>query len=189
MRAPGWTVATLAWILLMGGACPASASAQTLRRDRSAQPPTTTESITTASEPAANDKVGKELHANRIMGAPPRIDGRVDDEAWMAAETITDFVQDATDRQVLELILYGGLWGRPFGLPPDVPKERVAALRKAFSEMTNDKQFLAEAQKLDVDLDIMAGEQMDAILAKAYAASPAIIEAVCLAPAEVGQQA
>ena len=97
MRAPGWTVATLAWILLMGGARPASASAQTLRRDRSAQPPTTTESITTASEPAANDKVGKELHANRIMGAPPRIDGRVDDEAWMAAETITDFVQEDPD--------------------------------------------------------------------------------------------
>src|SRR5581483_5259691 len=31
---------------------------------------------------------------------------------------ITDFAKNPADKQVLELILYGGLWGRPFGLPP-----------------------------------------------------------------------
>ena len=87
-----------------------------------------------------------------------------------------DFVQDATDRQVLELILAGGLWGRPFALPPDVPKDRVAALRKAFGEMMNDAEFIAEAQKLDLDLDMMDGQQIDEVLQKAYASPPNVIE-------------
>ena len=65
---------------------------------------------------------------------------------------------------MLELILAGGLWGRPFGLPPDVPKDRVAALRKAFGEMMNDAEFIAEAQKLDLDLDLMDGAQIDEVL-------------------------
>jgi tripartite-type tricarboxylate transporter receptor subunit TctC len=90
---------------------------------------------------------------------------------------ITDFARDPADRQVLELILFGGLWGRPFALPPDVPKDRVAALRKAFVEMTNDAEFLAEAQKLDLDLDVMTGEQIEEVLAKAYASPPEVIEA------------
>jgi tripartite-type tricarboxylate transporter receptor subunit TctC len=90
---------------------------------------------------------------------------------------VTDFVKDMTERQVLELILAGGLWGRPFGLPPDVPKDRVIALRKAFAEMMNDREFIAEAQKLDLDLDMMDGSKIDEILGKAYASPPEIIEA------------
>jgi tripartite-type tricarboxylate transporter receptor subunit TctC len=90
---------------------------------------------------------------------------------------VTDFVTDPTERQVLELILAGGLWGRPFGLPPDVPKNRVIALRKAFAAMMNDPEFIAEAQKLDLDLDMMDGSKIDEILAKAYASPPGVIEA------------
>ncbi len=54
---------------------------------------------TSSSEPAAQDKIGKELHALRISAtAPPiRIDGRLDDEVWSRAEAITDFVQEDPD--------------------------------------------------------------------------------------------
>src|SRR4051812_21695460 len=90
---------------------------------------------------------------------------------------ITEFAKDPVDRQILELILYGGLWGRPFGLPPDVPPDRVAALRKAFIAMTSDREFIAEAQKLDLDLDMMEGSQIDEILAKSYASPPNVLEA------------
>jgi tripartite-type tricarboxylate transporter receptor subunit TctC len=90
---------------------------------------------------------------------------------------ITEFVHNANDRQVMDLILAGGLWGRPFALPPDVPADRVAALRKAFVDMTKDADFLAEAKKLDLDLDVMDGAQLDDILRKAYASPPEIVEA------------
>jgi len=90
---------------------------------------------------------------------------------------ITGFVHNATDRQVMELILAGGLWGRPFALPPDVPKDRVAALRKAFGDMTSDPEFIAEAKKLDLDLDPIDGPQIEEILDNAYASPPEVVDA------------
>ena len=47
-----------------------------------------------SSEPAAQDKVGKEFHALRIASTSPRIDGRFDDEVWNRADAISDFVQE-----------------------------------------------------------------------------------------------
>ena len=40
---------------------------------------------------------GKELKAYRISGEPPRLDGRIDDEPWLAAQAIDDFTQQEPD--------------------------------------------------------------------------------------------
>src|SRR3984957_12991878 len=85
---------------------------------------------------------------------------------------ITDFAHTTTERQVLELLLASSLWGRPLALPPEVPNDRVAALRKAFIDMTNDPEFLAEAAKLDVDIEIMDANKIDQVLAHAYQSPP-----------------
>src|SRR5882762_10505671 len=63
MRVSAWIAATLAWILIAGGACPAFAQATT--------------TISASREPAAQEKTGKELHALRLGASPIRIDGRV----------------------------------------------------------------------------------------------------------------
>jgi hypothetical protein len=47
----------------------------------------------TAAEPAAEAKAGKDLRAFRITGDAPQIDGRLNEEAWRVAEAIEDFVQ------------------------------------------------------------------------------------------------
>src|SRR5437773_6839064 len=49
------------------------------------------------SAPAAPEHAGKQLHAFRIVGSPPRIDGQLNDEVWQAAPTIDDFVQGEPD--------------------------------------------------------------------------------------------
>jgi hypothetical protein len=84
MRASAWAAATLVWILLTGGAC--LATAQTTQAG-------------TGAEPAAQEKAGKEIHALRLgsSSAALRIDGRIDEEAWMQAEAISDFVQEEPD--------------------------------------------------------------------------------------------
>ena len=46
---------------------------------------------------------------------------------------ILDFARNDRERQAMELILSAQLWGRPFVMPPDVPADRVAAVRKAFT--------------------------------------------------------
>ena len=40
---------------------------------------------------------GKEIRAFRITGEAPRLDGRIDDEPWLAAQAIDDFTQQEPD--------------------------------------------------------------------------------------------
>jgi tripartite-type tricarboxylate transporter receptor subunit TctC len=54
--------------------------------------------------------------------------------------------------------------GRPFFLPPGVPVDRVAALRKAFDETMHDPAYLAEAKKLKIDVDPSTGEELAALI-------------------------
>ena len=46
-----------------------------------------------AFEPAAEYKLDKILHAYRLVGAPPRIDGLPNDEAWSQAQAVEGLVQ------------------------------------------------------------------------------------------------
>jgi tripartite-type tricarboxylate transporter receptor subunit TctC len=65
--------------------------------------------------------------------------------------------------------------GRPFFAPPDVPRARVEALRKAFSTTMIDSAFLEDARKTGLDIDLVTGAEVDDILARAYALSPIIV--------------
>jgi len=50
--------------------------------------------------------------------------------------------------------------GKPFGVRPGVPAERVAVLREAFAKVVRDPQFLADAEKVGIDIDPMTAEQV-----------------------------
>jgi tripartite-type tricarboxylate transporter receptor subunit TctC len=54
---------------------------------------------------------------------------------------------------------------RPLAAPPGVPEERVAILRRAFDATVKDPEFLAEAEKLNADIDPMTGEETQAAIA------------------------
>lgn len=89
---------------------------------------------------------------------------------------ILDYARTPQEKQAMELILAAQQWGRPFVMPPDVPQDRVAAVRKAFIEMTKDEQFLAETKKLRMDLDIMTGAEIETLLKRVYATPADIVE-------------
>src|SRR3546814_8359438 len=59
-----------------------------------------------------------------------------------------DYIKDPKDRKVMELLLIRQEWGRPIVTTPNVPAERLAALRDAFDATMKDAKFLAEAKKL-----------------------------------------
>jgi tripartite-type tricarboxylate transporter receptor subunit TctC len=59
-------------------------------------------------------------------------------------------------------------------LPPGVPAERVAALRKAFMQALADKALLAEAEHMKLDIDAMSGEDLQALVTKLFALPPSI---------------
>ena len=79
------------------------------------------------------------------------------------------------DKEVLELILIRQEMGRPFAMPPGVPADRAAMLRRAFDSALKDRAFLSEAQKLSLEIDPLTGEQIESLLAKAYGAPKAVI--------------
>jgi tripartite-type tricarboxylate transporter receptor subunit TctC len=80
--------------------------------------------------------------------------------------SVFDFVKDEDDRKVLELHFGQVLLGRPLAGPPGMAEERLAALRKAFTELMKDPEFLADAQKANLDIDPATGEQVHSLLVR-----------------------
>jgi tripartite-type tricarboxylate transporter receptor subunit TctC len=89
---------------------------------------------------------------------------------------VYDYTKSDEDRQVFDLIFGLQAIGRPFASPPDVPAERTRALRAAFTAMTKDSGFLAEAARVQLDVSPATGEDVQAFVRRIYASPPAVIE-------------
>ncbi len=79
---------------------------------------------------------------------------------------VMEMARTDADRQALELALARLEFGRPFFLPPNVPTDRVEALRRAFDATVKDPGFLADAEKSKIDVDPLTGEQVAALVAQ-----------------------
>jgi hypothetical protein len=89
---------------------------------------------------------------------------------------VLDLAKNDDDRKILELEMIPLLFGRPYMAPPDTPKDRVAALRKAFDATMKDPEFMAEAEKAKLEIEPVTGQQLDDLLKKAYATPKALVE-------------
>ena len=81
---------------------------------------------------------------------------------------ILDQAKTPEQKQALDLALARLEFGRPFFMPPNVPAERVGAIRRAFDATMKDKEFLAEADKLKIEIDPLSGEQVAALIGQIY---------------------
>jgi len=81
-------------------------------------------------------------------------------------------------KQALQLALARLEFGRPFFMPPNVPPERVNAIRRAFDATMKDPEFLAEADKLKIEIDPLTGEQVATLIADIYKTPAATVERV-----------
>ncbi len=67
--------------------------------------------------------------------------------------------------------------GRPLVMPPDVPPDRVAAMRTALAETFADPEFLAEGARMGLAVNApRTGEQLTDVIARAYRSPPRIVE-------------
>jgi tripartite-type tricarboxylate transporter receptor subunit TctC len=82
---------------------------------------------------------------------------------------------DATKRLARVLLSSGDL-GRPFIGPPGMPAERIKVLREAFTKAMNDQALLADAQKRKWDLDLLSGEELEAVSKDIMVQPPEVIE-------------
>jgi tripartite-type tricarboxylate transporter receptor subunit TctC len=80
---------------------------------------------------------------------------------------LSDLVQgDARKEAIARFMSLAVSVARPFAAPPGVPDARVVILRRAFDATMRDPDFLAEAQKLNSDIDPMTGEATQAAIAR-----------------------
>ena len=89
-----------------------------------------------------------------------------------------DLAKNDADRAAIKLAQIRLLFGKPFFLPPGVPADRVAMLRKAFNETMKDQGFLEEEAKTQLTVDPLTGEEVTKALEEAYTTPPAVIERV-----------
>jgi tripartite-type tricarboxylate transporter receptor subunit TctC len=85
------------------------------------------------------------------------------------------------DKQVYHLYASGSAIGRSVIGPPDVPADRVKTLRDAFNAMVKDAEFIADIQKLNVELDPLSGEQVQELVVRTLNVPQAVRERAKLA--------
>jgi len=89
-----------------------------------------------------------------------------------------DFARNDEERRVLEFIFAPQVFARPFAAPPKLSPERAATLRKAFADTVRDPAFVAEAEKLRLEPELVTWQEMDKLIEGLFKAPPAVVSRV-----------
>jgi tripartite-type tricarboxylate transporter receptor subunit TctC len=87
-----------------------------------------------------------------------------------------DLVTAEDDKKVFQLMSSLSPIGRGIAGPPEMPADRVAALRVAFDRTVNDPAFLAEAKKRNLDINPLSGVELQKIIADVVAMPPDVVQ-------------
>ena len=103
--------------------------------------------------------------------------GHVNEELTkMGVPTLWQFVKDDESRRVVELIVSQQAFQRPYFIAMGTPDAYVTILRKAFDDTMQDAGFLADAQKLRIDVSPLPGATVQDLVQKFYATPKNIVE-------------
>src|SRR5262245_13366732 len=87
------------------------------------------------------------------------------------------YIKNDTDRRAVEVMVgFEQAFGKSYLVPPETPADRVAILRAAFAAVLKDAEFLAEAEKLRIEITAQPGEEVQRVVENAYASTPEVIE-------------
>jgi tripartite-type tricarboxylate transporter receptor subunit TctC len=87
---------------------------------------------------------------------------------------VTDLAKTEKQKQILTLIFARQALGRPYLAPPGIPQDRVDALRQGFMDTMKDKEFLAEAEKAQLEITPIDGVALQKLVAEVYKTPPEI---------------
>lgn len=79
-----------------------------------------------------------------------------------------DYAKDDEDRGVFDLVFGRYVLGRPVLAPPGLSPERTKMLRKAFMDTLRDPAFLADAEKLNIEIQPTDGEEVEKIVKRFF---------------------
>jgi tripartite-type tricarboxylate transporter receptor subunit TctC len=118
---------------------------------------------------------GADLIENKIVKIVNQLGLKPHAEATKAGVPMAlDFVKDPDNRNAMELIATVQEFGRPYVVHGDVPKDRVAVLRKAFDQTMADKDYIAAIKKAKLDVSPRTGQEVAELLRKVIEAPKAV---------------
>jgi tripartite-type tricarboxylate transporter receptor subunit TctC len=91
---------------------------------------------------------------------------------------IMDFARTQEQKQIFKLVFARQPMGRPLLAPPSIPPERVVVLRQAFMDTMKSGEFLAEAEKMQLEINPVRGDAVQEIVQEAYRTPKAVAAAV-----------
>jgi hypothetical protein len=94
----------------------------------------------------------------------------------MGVPTVFQYVKDEESRKVVDLVISQTVFHRSYIAPPDTPPAQLEILRKAFDDTMMDKEFLAEAERVRIDIEPLSGAKVQEVVARLYATPPAIVD-------------
>jgi tripartite-type tricarboxylate transporter receptor subunit TctC len=97
-------------------------------------------------------------------------------EAPTIYEILDEFKVGANSRKVVQTMLSGGEFGRPFLVTPGTPPERVKILREAFGKTLKDPELLAEAKKARMEVEHTPGEELEALIKDVLDQPPEVVD-------------
>ena len=90
---------------------------------------------------------------------------------------VIEFISSEEDKQIVRFLSSVGVIGRGLATTPDVPADRVDALRAAFDQLLQDPDFKAKMEKRGIPVtEPTSGAEATKIVQESLAAPPEIIE-------------
>jgi len=88
---------------------------------------------------------------------------------------LTELVTGPEDRQVLEMIFSRQSMGRPLVAPPGLDPRVVRALRQAIFDAMHDAALIAEAARIDLELNFVSGTDVQTMVERLFSAPAAVV--------------
>src|SRR3954447_13210317 len=89
---------------------------------------------------------------------------------------LTELAHNEAERQVFALLSSTVIVGRPILTTPDVPADRLAALKEAFAKTMQDPNFLEEAKKLNLEINPLYADEMQKLINDVIATPPDVVK-------------
>ena len=100
---------------------------------------------------------------------------------------VSEFALNPDKLKIQELWLAPLETARPYTMPPEVPMDRVAAVRAAFTRMFDDKQFQDDARKSGMLVNPRSAEFIEAMIKRLGSTPPALIAEAQKAVVDAGE--
>jgi hypothetical protein len=108
------------------------------------------------------------------------------DEAVRGVPMLIEMAKSDEQRKIMELLFANGQIQIPVLTPPDVPADRLAALRTALTSALKDPALLEDAKKHKFTIRPVSGADVEALIRRVYATPASIVEAAIAATRPAG---